>query len=834
MPEDEENPVCFCGYKNLPSSPWYNCFGAPVCWKSLYFLVYIWGPVFVYCAISDQRGFDESLMPVWKTAECQPSYAVKGIQCCYSWNSSLLDRSCGIYGNVPNYYSNVYSECGNSGKALPLDSVNRDNCETDYGISAWPRGEFSENFIISNSTFKCYTDCETFSLKQKEEKKLLSANMTIGWGGMYFPAILQTIQYAITKDNALGLYLHFAMLIYASSGHCACLVKDNHPAVYSGYVMFLISPVLVLLIAFILKRIGRNSFDHTGEFLIFMYALCCICLMCTGITLEGVFRADFCMAQHIVLLGFTTMSLLFWTYLRISTYIRIKNEPKRQNKENLATIRRVEDRWLQIKDVIYPLIDEREMVWDIIWTYYYGMEKEFSAVPKGGKIKDVQDELSLISDYWAVDPFLSSGKCYTFAAIQADLEYGKSLEGNTINLDIVANSIGNCNFHYGDFTKDHSKKTKLIAFNDKSEGGWGVAFFTNNSGSIVKVAKIYKGSQFEKKGVKSGWTINRVNKLEVCEANGTSIQEILSAGAKCEIQFSWKKFKRGDRVMSINEKDVSGIFVKYKGEDKCHVKLLDGTIKSFPEWKLVEAEVNLKEIVADIAGDDATNKRHTRIPVKGRESNLKLIPSKVQSSWKENLGGEKPLNEKAAREIMKTFTESDSTSLDGKWTKSESRLFLRALALCAKNISGMDADKDFIFCCLDRNDDGFLDIEEIVVAVQAMWLMHKKEIAFEQFLGDKPQEARPQKDVYICHKRFQPGDSVTLVNTKKYEGLSGIFENYIEGNKCRVQFASLGATLRIPTRCLKKTRKEKKNKDCTIVKETKNHLHVTHKSRDAS
>merc|ERR1719300_1761314 len=106
--------------------------------------------------------------------------------------------------------------------------------------------------------------------------------------------------------------------------------------------MFLVLPVIYFF-SFGFIDVKRELINKVERFLRWLYLICCISLMLTGVRMERVFRADFCSAQYITLLGFTSIAIFLDFYNFISAYIRKVTASRKENQEKLEIITRVSD-----------------------------------------------------------------------------------------------------------------------------------------------------------------------------------------------------------------------------------------------------------------------------------------------------------------------------------------------------------------------------------------------------------------------------------------------------------------------------------------------------------
>merc|ERR1719285_1177590 len=108
----------------------------------------------------------------WTETGCIPKQETKGASCCLPENSD----ECAYWGNYAQRWVYINSTYVNGTEFCPTQILaNRDQecmgdyCTgsvvrtcVDYDIGDWPRKSFSAEFLQTESTFQCWTNCEHY------------------------------------------------------------------------------------------------------------------------------------------------------------------------------------------------------------------------------------------------------------------------------------------------------------------------------------------------------------------------------------------------------------------------------------------------------------------------------------------------------------------------------------------------------------------------------------------------------------------------------------------------------------------------------------------------
>jgi len=332
----------------------------------------------------------------WEETQCQPKYWSQGGECCLRYNSK---NDCLVDGRDSDYWRKVSdARCADEN----ILKQHGDSCAENDFFTTWPVGSYTEEFIRTNQTEKCWTDCVRYEMEDPIGKHT-KAQLQLGFGygiflsGLFIPCFLYYTQpdFGRHEDGlfeAALMYMYF--IHWISISNCTFHISDDCKVLAAGYYLNWLTPLIVIL-AGILHHSCDFDLDApiSQGFPILTYAISILLLAIGAGTppdgdLKSCFNVTFCEKQ--LYTTFSIYGILFGLPLLIFLMGQCKNkydECSRKRDEwrdktttentKLSMLRDIERKWQGQKDIIFPLIDYREHIWNEIWTLCWEMEYEF-------------------------------------------------------------------------------------------------------------------------------------------------------------------------------------------------------------------------------------------------------------------------------------------------------------------------------------------------------------------------------------------------------------------------------------------------------------------------
>jgi len=406
----------------------------------------------------------------WREVECQPEYQTKG---------SETDCEKSIYLWKKIHVKNGTDYCDTETVVKQVELI----CTESKAYNDWPLSEYGQEFLNNNRTHQCWTNCNRY-MNSTPPQKLQQAENNLFRGFEFllllplfqilvfpFPSIREKVTLVFyvyfTKGNyvpplyklkdtfyalqsiALSLYFPY----WVSIVNCARSTSNTCPLIRAGYYVEKFLPLLLLLFG-CWKRL--NSFTCCN--IKFNSIFCLLFASFTFIKIamitelkDDCFKPSWCDKQVefiSVWYGFVFMGFL--AYYAHPIWKKYKEEYKPlilENQRKKDVLQIVERKWQGQKDIIFPLIDEREHIWNEIWTMCWGMEQIFwDPETRNEKYCDL-----LLSGYEGEESpsefhvFISYKFCYVSMVNDylALLDYTTS---ETISFKSVAQTKGNINW----------------------------------------------------------------------------------------------------------------------------------------------------------------------------------------------------------------------------------------------------------------------------------------------------------------------------------------------------------------------------------------------------
>lgn len=266
---------------------------------------------------------------------------------------------------------------------------NNGYCESYESFEGWPLSEYGHEFINNNQTETCWTNCKTYITSSPQEMLQNGESYFIG---AYVPLLAFTFVQIVLRLFQEGVWylccgkndyaqdwLSFELIMgtlympyWISIVHMAAFSSSNCPKLQAGYILESCMPILFFVLYITLHTRGIS--------LMFLYVCGSFSCILSGVLTElgpDCFEPSRC--------GTHVYFILVWyslAFIALSAHFMWKNykhyKPwilENRKRKNIMQI--VERKWQGQKDIIFPLIDRREHIWNEIWTMCWGMEELF-------------------------------------------------------------------------------------------------------------------------------------------------------------------------------------------------------------------------------------------------------------------------------------------------------------------------------------------------------------------------------------------------------------------------------------------------------------------------
>jgi len=350
----------------------------------------------------------------WGQAECEPLYHTSG-----SKDKSSICTEYNDKNRLQYFWKKIHAKDGNKfcDPETVVSQVDRE-CGRNKAYRDWPISEYGDDFVNNNQTHPCWTNCNKYMTSIPEERlQKAQKNLIVGYALLLFLPLIQLIvlpfpylrkivvfvvwfwlatpdedywlgrrtekfqfptdAFFTFKSIMLGLYITHIV----STFNCWFFISDTCPIMQTGYIVELSSPIFI----FLRWMLRPHPYDYVTCFNVqFNSLFCFFCATFMFITIVMItelgglgghcFKPSWCDIQ--------VYFILVWYFLALMGFLvyNFKEEYKplileNHSKRDIMEI--VEQKWQGQKDIIFPLIDEREHIWNEIWTMCWNMEEVF-------------------------------------------------------------------------------------------------------------------------------------------------------------------------------------------------------------------------------------------------------------------------------------------------------------------------------------------------------------------------------------------------------------------------------------------------------------------------
>jgi len=331
----------------------------------------------------------------WDDGQCQPKYWLQGWECCLSKDG---DQQCVKHGSNSEYWREVFT-IDNHCEDGTILFQNNEICRSDDYRPTWPVDSYSEEFLHTNQTEKCWTDCHRYLMQDpiKTHKKA-QIKLILGYGLLFVPYVFGYLAGAFDNGDAFWMaIMNLYIIHWISVSNCTFHISGDCKTLRAGYVLYWLIPVSIIMTSYFDTLFGSLSIFFPP----FVWFLSMLLLIIAAAAppdddFRSCFNVTFCEKQlystfgaYVLMLG-GSLFVFFALYSKECTthwcyhYCRSRsktNEKKRIQKLHLNMLRDIERTWQGQKDIIFPLIDYREHIWNEIWTLCWEMEVEFFNMP---------------------------------------------------------------------------------------------------------------------------------------------------------------------------------------------------------------------------------------------------------------------------------------------------------------------------------------------------------------------------------------------------------------------------------------------------------------------
>jgi len=330
----------------------------------------------------------------WETTQCQPKYWSRGGKCCRSENS---DQQCTKHGKSADYWREVFDDRCDGTILKQHDAP----CMDDNFYTAWPNGSYTEEFLLTNQTETCWTDCIRYMMEDPSDKhEKAQTQLWIGYGillaGICATCCLGCISREEEPISVCVAFMYFVHWI--SISNCTFHISKECKVLTAGYYLNWLAPFTLLALGCLEQTCPGIDCDKFFMWFTPLVLVISIVLLIIATAnppdgdLKACFDVTFCEQQlyttlgvYGVIFGGPLLLCIVYTTVEYTRNYRDDWSKKRsQNKETnlrLNMLHDIERKWQGQKDIIFPLIDYREHIWNEIWTICWEMEECFFDIP---------------------------------------------------------------------------------------------------------------------------------------------------------------------------------------------------------------------------------------------------------------------------------------------------------------------------------------------------------------------------------------------------------------------------------------------------------------------
>lgn len=408
-----------------------------LCFCPISFVLLLLGTYLIYESSSDYAKFGD--IHDWETATCRPSHNSQS-ECdgCISCDE----------GELLWHWMEVNAD-GHCESGIVLRQVD-DNCQKKSSKSSWPNGTYDQSFLESGETINCWTNCDRY-VDHSPRHRVNKARMLLVIG---YACFLLTSLYVLFLLISLHEdYIPWSVLIRKNRNfYLLCL-----------YVPFWFSCVNCGIASFVAGSCIEVSVGY--GFLIFPMMICWVGCFSPDIIARGYDRIGYLIGSSLSMIGIivfiitiftredvSSCFVLSWCEIQMSMCVGLhfiyfllpisqdgpegekKKEFEAENEERLQILYKLEHKWRSQKDIILPLIDHREHIWNEIWALCWSMEESFFDDESNQRYCDLflasMSTIQLLASIDSTD-FTALGRRKCCCGVRS-----------TITLRIVAESIG--------------------------------------------------------------------------------------------------------------------------------------------------------------------------------------------------------------------------------------------------------------------------------------------------------------------------------------------------------------------------------------------------------
>jgi len=206
------------------------------------------------------------------------------------------------------------------------------------------------------------------------------------------------------RNTKWGTIIGLITSSWISVAACTAHSEGQCKLIFTSYIFYLMTPFIIIMTV-LLTKAKQSCCSSQMMFLLFTIPpLAGLIILIIGIIKytsdlndNQCFYLDWCNSFTYVVVVVSFICFIDYIYWFIKTGrwqgVKVASDEDdaiqemqdqqtllsvKVNKEKLKILKKIYDRWKQKKDIIVPLLDNDDSLWNIIWTMYWGMEKHFS------------------------------------------------------------------------------------------------------------------------------------------------------------------------------------------------------------------------------------------------------------------------------------------------------------------------------------------------------------------------------------------------------------------------------------------------------------------------